>query len=68
MYFDTNPLTIIAESYGLNIQKDVLDVTRGDHSVSYEETRRFHLKHIVIVLYRMASGRYEAVHYKRHLG
>lgn len=62
-YFQTNPLSDIAQAYGLDHESDVIANTHGDHYVSYGQTRRFRFGRVVIVLYRMDSGSYEATHY-----
>ena len=63
MYHKTNPLMKIAEKHGLAFE-DVHEVTNGDHYVAYESTRRFRIKDVMIVLYRMVSGNYEVVDYQ----
>jgi len=62
MYYQTNPLIDIAESYGFTTE-DVQASCGMDIYVSYETTRRFVIGDIAIILYRMASGNYEVTHY-----
>lgn len=62
MYYKTNPLINLAESYGFTVE-DVEASCGTDLHVDYETTRRFIVGDVAIILYRMASGNYEATHY-----
>lgn len=64
IYFDTNPLAVAAEFYGLDWDKDVLPATSGQHDIPYGNNKRWTISGVVISIYRMASGRYELTHYK----
>jgi hypothetical protein len=64
VYFDTNPLSKVAEFYNLDWNNDVLPTTGGDHEIEYQANRRWTIKGVVISIYRLHTGRYELTHYK----